>query len=47
MTRLPPRRLLALAIAPVALGDNGGFTPVEPVSPIITGFDGASCSSAS
>jgi cytochrome c oxidase subunit 2 len=31
--------LLALAIAPVALGDNGGFTPIEPSSPNAEGIE--------
>jgi len=30
--------LLALVVAPVALGDNGGFTPVEPASPNAEGI---------
>ena len=30
--------LLALVIVPVALGDNGGFTPVEPASPNAEGI---------
>jgi len=30
--------LLALVVVPVALGDNGGFTPVEPASPNAEGI---------